>query len=52
MNSLWDVRGAVVAGLVASAFTWQMLVALVSVIELMRVPEQPRIDPDIEPVEG
>jgi len=41
LNSLWDVRAAVVAGLVASAFTWQMLVALVSVIELMRVPEQP-----------
>jgi hypothetical protein len=46
LNSLWDVRATVVAGVVASAFTWQMIVALVSVIELMRVPEQPRIDPD------
>ena len=28
LNSLWDVRAAVVAGLVASAFTWQMVVGL------------------------
>jgi len=41
LNSLWEVRAAVVAGLVASAFTWQMLVAFVSVIDLMRVREQP-----------
>ena len=36
LNSSWDVRAAVVAGLFASAFTWQMLVGLVSTIELMR----------------
>jgi hypothetical protein len=35
----WDVRAAVVAGLFASAFTWQMLGGLVSVIELLRAPE-------------
>jgi hypothetical protein len=42
LNSLWDVRAAVVAGLVASAFMCQMVLGLASVIELMRVPEQPR----------
>jgi hypothetical protein len=35
-DSSWDVRAAVVAALFASAFTWQMLVGLVSTIELMR----------------
>jgi hypothetical protein len=52
MNSLWDVRAAVVAGLVASAFTGQMLVGLGSVIELMRAPQHPRIDLDIGAAEG
>jgi hypothetical protein len=45
LNSFWDVRAAVVAGLIGSAFTSQMAVGLVSVIELMRVPEQTTIDP-------
>ena len=36
--SSWsDVRAAVVAGLFASAFTWQMLGGLVSIIELLTV---------------
>jgi hypothetical protein len=39
LNFSWDVRAAVVAGLFASAFTWQMLGGLVSIIELMRAPE-------------
>ena len=51
-SSLWNGRAALVAGLVASAFTWQMLVGLVSTIELMKVPEQPGIDPDVGPAEG
>jgi hypothetical protein len=40
LNSLWDVRATVVAGLFAAAFTWQMLIGLVSIIELMRAPER------------
>jgi hypothetical protein len=44
LNSSWDARAAVVAGLFASAFTWQMLDGLVSIIELMRAPE-PQVDP-------
>jgi len=51
-SSLWNVRAAVVAGLVASAFTWQTLVGLVSIIELIKVPEQPAIDPDVGRAEG
>ena len=35
--SWWDVRAALVAGLFASAFTWQMLGGLASIIELLRV---------------
>jgi len=35
-SSWWDVRAALVAGLFASAFTWQMLVGLASMIELLR----------------
>jgi hypothetical protein len=39
LNSRWDMRAAVVAGLFASAFTWQMLGAFVAIVELMRAPE-------------
>ena len=39
LSSWWDVRAAVVAGLFASAFTWQMLGGLVSIIELLRARE-------------
>jgi hypothetical protein len=38
-SSWWDVRAALVAGLFASAFTWQMLRGLASTIELLRARE-------------
>jgi hypothetical protein len=52
LSSSWDVHAAAVAGLFASAFTWQMLGGLMSIIELMRAPEQPRVDPDIGAAQG
>jgi hypothetical protein len=39
LNSSWNVGAAVVAGLFASAFTWQMLGGLRSIIELMSASE-------------
>jgi hypothetical protein len=45
LNSSWDVRAAVVAGLFASAFTWQMLGGLVSIIELLMRASEPQVDP-------
>jgi hypothetical protein len=44
LNSSWDVRAAVVAGLVALVFTWQMLLGLVSTVEVMSARD-PAVDP-------
>jgi hypothetical protein len=38
-SSWWDARAAVVAGLFASAFTWQMLSGVTSFIDLLRARE-------------